>query len=498
MKVKNKKFKILSIVAAIAVAATMLSACGGEKKSEIPTVTWYMSQSESAARDQEMVEKAANEILEKNIGLHLKFYFLDSDNFEQKMQVMSNAGEEYDIVSTNYYMNKYIPNISRGAFLNVKDMLKEYAPDILAKQDQTAWDAVTMTDGGIYVIPGQNPWTFDTTYAFRKDLVEKYGFDVSKVKNIHDLEPMLEIIKKNEPDVIPVFATADGVIKGRGPEAQYDEIDGIQNVLFDTQTKKVVSSYDLEHTTDYYKTLNDFYKKGYIAKDAASRNQGGNEKKSGKYFVVSGPNEYTGGSKSTSQFGYECVEALLGTSKVKTTGITQSMVAISSSSKQPENALKVLNEIWRNPELSNLLAYGIKDVHYKVTANEGTDHPSVLPATGDDQRWCIYHNSLGPLWDQWDSPWNTSEALLEMQRKNKESERSELLGFTFEQEPIKVQLAEIASIQKEAKQVLETGSMDDFNAYYDNFKKRLDAAGLQDVIKEIQKQYDDWAAKKKN
>ncbi|MBO9600654.1 MAG: sugar ABC transporter substrate-binding protein, partial [Cohnella sp.] len=54
-------------------------------------------------------------------------------------------------------------------------------------------------DGKIYAIPTNKEIGESHTIMLRKDIVDKYGFDVSSIQTLEDLEPWLETIKKNEP-----------------------------------------------------------------------------------------------------------------------------------------------------------------------------------------------------------------------------------------------------------------------------------------------------------
>ena len=103
------------------------------------------------------------------------------------------------------------------------------------------------------------------------------------------------------------------------------------------------------------------------------------------------------GSKATATYGFPCVETYLETGVITTPGVMVAMNAIGVNSKHPEEAIKVLNLIWKAPDLSNLLAYGIEGIHYTVDESN-TKEKSVIPKTGKEQTWAIWHNYLGPLW----------------------------------------------------------------------------------------------------
>ena len=163
--------------------------------------------------------------------------------------------------------------------------------------------------------------------------------------------------------------------------------------------------------------------------------------------------------------------------------------AISANSKYPELAMKVLNQIWKNPYISNTLAYGIKDIDYAYKSGEGTDNPSVIPKEGADRTWTIWHNYIGPLFDQWDSTWNSKEALNEMQEKNKTAEISKLGNIQFDTSSLTSELAALSEIWTSAEKVLQYGAMNDFDSYLAELDAKCEQAGIQSVIDELNKQY---------
>ena len=489
-----RKIRLLTTAALI---GSLLCGCAGsgvsKKDDDVPVITWYMSMPEAQCRDQAIIEEAANKIIEPAVGAKLKFCFFDFATFNQKMGVMISSGEEMDIMTTSSWQNNFNTNVRKGAFMDVSELLEKYGQDIIAKSDEGSFAPVTI-DGKIYAIPSQTPWVNENVIVFKKDLVDKYNFDYKSVKSIRDLEPYLEKIKQNEPGITPFFAIADGNVSDPWPD-KYESIAG--GVVYNKDTKTFEEQYKCPELVEMSRVYYDFYQKGYIAKDASTKQDGVTECKTGKYAVLRGAGAYSeDGSKSSSVYGYPCYEVLTGLSKVTNTSMIGAMNAISSTSKHPEEAMKILNLIWKDPELSNLLAFGIRDVNY-VVENEGTEDEIVVPKTGNEQRWGIAHNALGPLWDQWNATWNSTEALERMRQNNLDAERSELIGFFFDTEPVKTELAAISSISEEVKPVMRTGSMPDFDTYIDNLNKRYEDAGIARVKAEIERQYNEWKQNQK-
>ncbi|WP_248927471.1 DUF3502 domain-containing protein [Paenibacillus hamazuiensis] len=457
------------------------------------TISWYMRKPVDNMKDQEAVEAEANKIIKEKINANLKFNLIDVASWEDKMKVMSAAGESYDLVLTSSWTNRLDLNVQKGAFLPLDDLLKIYGQDIMKKVDPRAWKAVTF-NGKIMGVPAQSPYSQPTAYVFKKDLVDKYQFDYKKVKTIQDLEPFLETIKKNEPGIIPLLAVGGAFMPGL---LSFDYNSVTNGVMYDEKNDKVVLFYDVAENMNNYRTLNGYYKKGYVAKDASIKTDWIAEAKSGKYAVQRDSGGYTeDGSKSTGLLGFPTAEALLGYPMIQTGSMTGGVTAISKTSKNPERAMMLLNLVWKDKTLSNTLAYGVEGKNYTVKNGKGTDNPTVEANSGAAQTWAIWHNWLGPLWDQWDSNWNSTKALETMKKNNDTAKTSRLLGFIFNPDPVKTEVAQVNAVFAEANPILSTGSMPDFDKYIEEFKQKLKNAGIDKLRDEVQKQIDEW--KKQN
>jgi len=71
-----------------------------------------------------------------------------------------------------------------------------------------------------------------------------------------------------------------------------------------------------------------------------------------------------------------------------------------------------------------------------------------------------------------------------MKKNNDNGKASGILGFIFNPEPVKNEIAQVSAVQKEANPILTTGSMPDFEKYYADLQKRLDDAGMDKILAE--------------
>ncbi len=241
--------------------------------------------------------------------------------------------------------------------------------------------------------------------------------------------------------------------------------------------------------------LHEWYKKGYFPKDALTVNDT-EAKKTGKYAVMRDAGTITeDGEKSSASYGFPCVDLEVENHGVASADDFRTGQAISRTSKHPEEAIKILNLVWKDPYISNTLAYGIEGVDYVYESGKGTDNPTVLPKEGADRTWALWHNFIGPLFDQWDSSWNSTEALQEIQRKDAEATISKKASVQFDTQSITTELAALSEIWQSSERVLQYGVMTDFDEYISDLDKKCKAAGIEKVINELNKQYKEAKSK---
>ena len=107
----------------------------------------------------------------------------------------------------------------------------------------------------------------------------------------------------------------------------------------------------------------------------------------------------------------------------------------------------------------------------------------------------MWHNWVGPLFDQWDSTWNSREALKQMEDDNKNGKLSKSFGFIMDVSKFDTEIAAISEADDAAKTVLRIGNMDDFDSYMDKLRKKREKAGINTLLDDINKQYTEWKKK---
>ena len=480
-----KKFLKLTAMALTAVMSVTLAAgCGNSADTEDDTIVWYMRKPISNMSSYDIVMEEANKIISEEIGMRLEIKFIESGMYDQKMSTMCSAGDEFDMC--NLGGTSLVKFIKDGVFMPIDDLLAQYGSDILSQQSDLIKEA-NKYDGKTYVVAGEGAMSVSRSFVFKKDWVDKYGLDYKSIKSLKDLEPYLATIKENEPEAIPMI---DAVVEAVNENYVTTAVSGI---VFDENTEEFIMAYDYPPIIEEARIKHDFYKKGYIAADAISRTDSLSEKKSGRYAVMNNEGYYSeDGSKSTAQHGFPCVESYAGNSVINI--MAPSGVCINAKSKHPEKCIQLLNLIWKDEYLLNTLAYGIEGVNYTVNEERTKEigSKSVNVKSGSEQTCAIWHNWLGPLFNQWDSSWNTVDVLENIKENNQNAKVAKTSGFVFDTDPVKNEVARVTAAYNSVQRVFQVGCMEDFDSYLENTRTEMKESGVEKVIEEMNKQYNEW------
>ena len=210
MKFRYAK-RIGALAMATVMAAGMLTGCGKKAETnangeEIVELTWY--QVGDAQADDDQVFEEVNNYLADKIGVKLDVIKVGWGDYNQKMQVVINTGDKWDLCFTCSWANDYLQNAQKGAFLELDDLLQKEGKEMYDKIDPRFWEAAKV--GGVtYGVPSEKEIGSCPMWVFTKEYVDKYNIPYQDIHTLEDLEPYLKLIKENEPDVVPMYLTKD-------------------------------------------------------------------------------------------------------------------------------------------------------------------------------------------------------------------------------------------------------------------------------------------------
>ena len=477
----NKKIVVvflLSLAAIICSCSKSIPEDQGTAKNPY-NVVWYSFGAQQ--KDLDKVLEKANEYTREKIGVTIDMRFLD--DYGQQINIIEASGEPFDMCFTSDWVNHYSVSVRNGYFLELNDLLKEYAQPTIDALGQKYLDEIKI-DGKVYAVPVKKEAAAQMVFTFNKKYLDKYNLDISNINSIDDLEPLLKVIKENEPSLIPLALyrnTANDnlgtlqIIEGfnKGPGA----------VVIEDGNYEVINKYENEDYLNNLRTIHKYYKAGYIPKDASVVDFESGGKGEDMWFcttLLAFPYAEVLVSRNA---GFEQVFAPMFEPPVRT--IMGCMLAISANSERPDLVMKLINLLNTDKYLNNLLTFGIEGVQYETDENARI---SFLPGRKSYNivNFAIGNTFINPLFvDEPTDKWEKFEEF------NESAVVPPLLGFSFDSYPVRNEVASLNNIWLEYSAGLITGTNDP-DVYVPRMIEKMESAGLDRYLAEMQKQVDVW------
>jgi putative aldouronate transport system substrate-binding protein len=480
-------------------AAPAANATAAPATTELAPVTLTLTYRAQPQPDLKLVEAELNKLLQARISTAVKLNPIDPSAWDDRIKLMVAGGEKLDLVFTANWTNNYYQNVAQGNFIPLDDLLPRYAPKLLASMTPEVWDGASIK-GHIYGVPNQILFAQPWGVYFRKDLVEKYKFDISKVKEYVDIEPFLKQIKEGEPGITPIYSNDKRDGQTFRAEDYNFELVGSNTGIAIREDDPNLKAFNVFATPEYKQTIEmarRWYLAGYYDQDPLPESDAAAAFKAGKFAL--GLHLVPPGNEASlkSRFGWDFVQQPITKQLFITTGrVTSNMLAISRTSQNPERAMMLLELLNSDKEVFNTLANGIEGKHWVWVdkVNQVIGFPEgVTPQTNG------YNPNTPYLWGNVFNGSYTNESLVglwdEHMRINKTAPASAGLGFAPDFSSYSTEVAQINAVIGEYNLVLGQGRLDPATGLPE-FLKKLDQAGMPAMLAEVQRQLDEWKASK--
>lgn len=483
------KKKLMWLLVSLIPVFLVVAGCGNKEEGEtskegITKITWYMAGDES--KDHEKVVEEANKYLRDKVKAEVDIKMIGFGDYEKKMQVIISSGEAYDIS----YVTNYVANANKGAYLDLTDYLDTTLKGATERLADGYVKGASI-DGRLMAFPINGAIASANYWVFPEDLVKDNGLSVDDVQGLATLEPVLKGFKAKNSEVTPL-----GIGAGFRVDIPYDSIlgDGLPfGVALAGDETKIVNTYKTPEMMASLETMHEYYQAGYVMKDAATAvdDPFPLKKDNKNWFARKQTSGYDGTSGIDSLTGFPVVAKRLTPEGIKTTSsATVALQAISANSKNKEKAMEVLNLVNTDEKIANILANGIEGIHY-----ENNEDGSI---TFLDQKqdytlggWQFTDYKLQKI-----SKLKTPEEIAEQEKFIAEAQESPALGFAVDTKPIRTEIASIQGVMDQYLASLHTGTVDPAEKVKE-MNEKLDKAGMEKALEEIQKQYTEWQKKAK-
>lgn len=435
--------------------------------------------------DEAEVYEAANKIIKEKINANVEFVVFDWGTYNDKMKVKIAAAEDFDLCFTSSWANDCFSNVAKNSFADVSELLAKYAPNRYAAVPKDLWEKLKI-NGKLYLLVNGFVAQQNAIWL-QKDLLDKYEMDASKMTKLEDLTPFLEAVKKNDPQMIPWAEKKDSNLKFNFEDLEVNILGAnLPGAVIKTDaTSKLVNEFELPEVMALLKLKHEWYTKGLIRKGAATIGDTVADMKAGKIAAYNF--QWFPGMEAEQDAqapGKHYVASIISDSYLATSNIFADMCAINEGSKNKERAIMLYELLNTNKDVLKLLGAGIEGKHYnKVDENVVDLIPDSGYAPGNNWAWGDMERNGYVLKG---APLDIAAKKIEMTDKAKVSP---VMGFAFNTESVKTEVANVQAVWNEMAPLLLTGTVDP-EKYLPLFIEKMKKAGLEKIFVEAQKQID--------
>jgi len=498
---------------------------GGEQtteEKELDPVTLKLWLPTDKTEDSDLVLNAMNEHLKEVLpNTTLEIEWVAMSEYKDRWGKAMASREVIDLSWFGYANNKLETEIANGSVIPIDDLLAQYGSGIVETLGETAVEAHRSSDGNLYFVPSWqgllgNRYALyvphDTVELMGEGWAEKFQaalyenwetpfWDVESKKVFETyVEELLAKAKAENMLNLGFYIRMNPVKLWYLSNSQHSNANEVGtsislSVYLDGDTYYVQADSAM-NSPEYQQTrvFHDWYVKGYIREDVLSAKLGNVTWKPSltrdqtylSYFH-NGWQDSEADSYSV-KAGFQIDGFFFQESPEVATGFSTGAV-IPSTSANPERAMMLLELIYTDAELYQMLVYGIEGTHYTKNTDGTITNAENSKYTGPNN-WI-----LGTCMNSYQTDISVINKYPDMKVAEEEARTSILQGFTFNPDPVSVEVSNVTAVVKEYS-VQSMIVQDDWEAAYTARRDKMIAAGIEAVLEEYCRQLTEYAAAK--
>lgn len=499
-----KKYLSIALMVSLMMSAAGCGTNQDSKQSDQITLKWVMP-GPGEQKDSQRVWAKFNEELKKYDGMenvNVDIEVIQPSDYAQKFMLKQTSGETMDLIQT--YSLDWVSEARNGAFMDISDEIRNLAS--YKELPEWLWE-YGQIDGKQYLLPNYQQMV-SALYGFRsqKKLADEY-MDKEKLQNTilsdkYFTSTSYEAIEEYLKTLADAGKLEKGYNGGNMVSKGYETIVSTFGIDIYDDTCKVVNLRETQNYKDYAKYMWEWNQKGYISEDAltvTASDYYGKEK--GGYTVWMEQMWKGWENKDFSNYGLETTGIALTDHAYLPRSSAAGGMAVYANSKYPEQALRLM-DLMNSKEgeyLYNLVSLGIEGEHYTWT-NKETNTVEVKRGAGavSQDAYGLWQWVVGNIKNAYNDQYDSAEYRDYIFNELNESEstmRSKLLGFQPDITKVKTQVEQVNTINGEYGKTIGAGAEDDWQSLYDECIKKMNDAGAQDIINELQRQVDEFLKK---
>ena len=483
------KAKRILVVLMCALMLVGLCACGkkdGGNDEIVKLVVWGVGSADTEQCN--LVAEEISKITREKIGVEVE---LVRGMDAEQINLALTTGEAIDLLNYNNISGQLASVVRNSYALELDELLDEYGKEAKAIINPLDLDACRF-NGKLYALPNQKDTSRSAGFAMRKDICDALGIVVPEYGTYEDMHEILKKVHAAYPDVYCLVPTwGGGGMQETLPIDPLGDMLGVIENAFGTSTE-IVNFFATESYKNFTTMMYQWNQEGLIMPDATTTTE--NNLLSGNGFAMF-ENWKPGKELEVQKGNNREVYFMKVIEPYKYTDVPNgNSFMIPYSSKHPEKAMELWNLMFTDPEISNLFINGIEGKHWVwnadktfITTPEGVDVNGSGYSSVD---WSWPNQQLTPIWEGGVAGlWEKLNAF------NQSGKASPAHGFSWNSNPVLNQVTACNNVVSQYHTALRWGAMDPAEAL-PKFIAELEAAGINDIIAEKQKQLDEFLKNK--
>lgn len=439
----------------------------------------------AAPQDAEVkaVQDAINAYIGDKINVQVEIHDIGSGEYTDKAN-LALAGGQVDLFFTANWMQtiKTDDVVKQNAVYDLTELLPQYG--IYTAIPEWVWGASSF-DGKNYFIPCYKESAEGYNLMFRKDLIDKYGWDISTVKSLKDIEPMLADCK-TEGLKYPYLSQKTAMFH-RYYLNKFDFFSQDTFIGVDKDQDAVVDTVLTPEFKEFCTLMGDWAQKGYLSEDDLTKTTTDTTIQTADWGI-SWWTDVPNNNEADARYSRDVEMAKVTENWIQSNTTLGSCYAISANSTEERAiaALKFLSLLYTDTALADLYTFGIEGTDYN---KEGDKIKKTDAGLYNHSAW--ESTSVTILSLEAGEPDNKVELYSKF---NDGAKSSIAAGFRFKTAAVDAEYAACVQVFNEYGFALQNGGFApaDVDAAIADYQAALDNAGYQKLLAEAQKQYDEW------
>ncbi len=447
------------------------------------------------------VNEAISEHTRETLGLDVELLIIDSAAYTEDIKLMLSSGEQVDLFST--CGPGYMTCVNNGytADLEENGLLDTYGKELKELIRPNYLDACRV-GGTLYGVPPIKDYAIQTAcILIGSEYLEGAGYDLSKFKTDDlgyykatwdDVDDMFAAIHQAFPDKT-VYSTQDNLL------TQGSCVDNIAGDYFGTlldpaNSLKIENVYESDLFKEWADRAYRWNQAGYISGDAMSDKTGASARiKSGAYMAMMSQAKPAYQNQINGECGRDMTIFDVGDSFMSSSAVSAFPWCMNQATEDPIAAMQVLNALYTDPVVANLVCWGQEGVEYKVNADTSINWADGVNADNSEYYpnvlWMMPNQYAAHVWEG--DPIDVGDQTAKF--NDDCPVKSKALGFTWDNSDYVSEFTALKNAYEEFGSQVIYGFVDPETGLK-QLNDALKAAGLEEYMNAKQAALDAWAA----